>query len=278
MDWVFPLITLTLMEIVLGIDNIIFIAILAGRLPKEQQAKARSLGLLAALVMRILLLLSLGIVMKLTTPIFHLTDLGVPEAWVTSDHAAPAAEHPADEHASAGGHAPPPGANDVDGISGRDLMLLLGGLLLVGKTVLEIHHKIEGAHGEKHAIPAKVSFISVLAQIALFDIIFSIDSVLTAIGMAREIWVMVLAVILSIGVMLIFAGSISAFVDRHPTIKILALSFLILIGVLLIAEGVGTHLNKGYVYFAMAFSLVVEMINMRIRKGQGATPTILEHP
>jgi predicted tellurium resistance membrane protein TerC len=261
MDWIIPLVTLTAMEIVLGIDNIVFIAILTARLPEEQRAKARSVGLMLALVMRIALLFSLRWLLGLTQPLFELTDFGIPESWVVStDHPIPATA-PGD---AADSHGPPAGAHDINGISLRDLILLVGGLFLIGKSVTEIHHKIEG-HGAHGGTPVVANMRSVLIQIAILDIVFSLDSVITAVGMVKEIWVMVTAVILSIGVMLAASGSISAFVERHPTLKILALSFLILIGVLLVAEGVGTHVNKGYIYFAMAFSLVVEMINIRIR-------------
>lgn len=250
MEFVVPFVTLTAMEIVLGIDNIVFIAILVGRLPAEQQAKARSLGLIGAMVTRILLLMSITWVMGLTKPVFHLTDLGVPEAWVQHDGAL--------EKARAG-------HGDINGVSWKDLILLGGGFFLIWHSVREIHDKVEGkVHIDGHA-PKQVSFNSVLFQIALFDIIFSLDSVITAVGMAQHIEVMIAAVVAAMIVMLIFSGKISRFVDTHPTIKILALSFLILIGVLLLAEGIGTGMNKGYIYFAMAFSLVVEAINMRVR-------------
>lgn len=250
MDWMIPFITLTAMEIVLGIDNIVFIAILVGRLPVDQQARARSLGLLGALVTRILLLLSISWVMDLTNPVFQLTDLGIPQAWVAPDP----------------GHVPDKsGHGDINGVSWKDLILLTGGAFLIWHSVKEIHHKVEGPHEAGPATGGQLSFHAVLIQIALFDIIFSLDSVITAVGMVKQIGVMVFAVIAAMGVMLAFSGHISRFVDRHPTIKILALSFLILIGVLLVAEGLGTGMNKGYIYFAMAFSLVVELINMRLR-------------
>lgn len=237
MEWVIALVALTAMEIVLGIDNIVFIAIVATRLPPEQQNKARTLGLLLALGMRVLLLLTLKWILGLTQPLFSLDDIGIPERWL---------------------------GEEVNHISIRDLILFFGGLFLIAKSVNEIHHKVEG---DDHHRVAKVhaTFASVLLQIVLLDIIFSLDSVITAVGMAQDLWVMVTAVILSMCVMLAFAGRISAFVERHPTVKMLALSFLILIGVMLVAEGVGTHINKGYIYFAMAFSLVVEMLNIRVR-------------
>lgn len=256
MDWMIPFITLTAMEIVLGIDNIVFIAILVGRLPVEQQARARSLGLLGALVTRILLLLSISWVMNLTNPVFQLTELGIPQAWVVPDPA-----HVPDKS----------GHGDINGVSWKDLILLTGGAFLIWHSVKEIHHKVEGPHEAGPATGSKLSFHAVLIQIALFDIIFSLDSVITAVGMVKQIGVMVVAVIAAMGVMLAFSGHISRFVDRHPTIKILALSFLILIGVLLVAEGLGTGMNKGYIYFAMAFSLVVELINMRLRPSQVST-------
>ncbi|MEZ6068408.1 MAG: TerC family protein [Planctomycetaceae bacterium] len=286
MDWVAPLLTLTAMEIVLGIDNIVFITILTSRLPEHQRAKGRSIGLLLALGMRIILLFSLSWLMSLTQPVFHLTSLGVPASWVENEtpHAAAGTSHATtpggaaavtatDDAASSAhdAHSAPPELHDMNGISWRDLILLAGGLFLIGKSVTEIHHRIDGAGGHQ-AAPEAVSFRSALIQIALLDIIFSLDSVITAIGMAKQIWVMVTAVILSIGVMLAAAGSISRFVERHPTLKILALSFLILIGVLLVAEGAGTSVNKGYIYFAMAFSLVVEMINIRVRGASNLAP------
>ncbi len=219
------LLTLTLLEIVLGIDNIVFISILTGKLPPEHRSRAWRIGLTLAMVMRIGLLFALSWVMTLTAPLFAVL-----------------------EHE----------------VSGRDLILLGGGLFLIAKATWEIHDKLEGHEG--HGAPrATASFGSVLAQILLLDIVFSLDSVITAVGMARHIWVMITAVVISIGVMLMFAQAIGSFVERRPTVKMLALSFLILIGVLLVADGLGQHINKGYVYFAMAFSLVVEMLNLRLR-------------
>jgi predicted tellurium resistance membrane protein TerC len=247
---VVALLTLALMEIVLGIDNLVFIAILTAQLPREQQGRARRLGLIAALGMRILLLLSLNWVMKLDTPLFHLSDIGIPVEWLVDEEASEA-------HREV-----------VNGISVKDLILLAGGMFLIAKSVWEIHHKVDGKdHETKKQAPA--SFGAVLTQVALFDIIFSLDSVITAVGMARQIWVMIAAVIIAVGVMVAFANPVGRFVERHPTITILALSFLILIGMLLVAEGLGQHLDKGYIYFAMAFSLVVEMLNMRVRKQAG---------
>jgi predicted tellurium resistance membrane protein TerC len=217
--------TLTVLEIVLGIDNIVFISILAGKLRPEDRVRARKLGLSLAMIIRILLLLSITWVMGLTAPLFAM--LGYE-------------------------------------ISGRDLILLVGGLFLIGKSTLEIHEKLEGVEGHGSAKVAK-SFASVIIQILLLDIVFSLDSVITAVGMAEDVAVMILAVIIAVGVMLVSSGAISEFVDRHPTVKILALSFLLLIGVSLIGEGLDQHIPKGYIYFAMAFSVFVEMINLRIR-------------
>ncbi len=265
MDWLVPFVSLTAMEIVLGIDNIVFIAILVGKLPPEQQARARTLGLIGALVTRILLLMSISWVMKLTDPVFQLTDIGVPESWVSTDtgHAtAPGTASPTDAaHASD----PAAGHGDMNGISWKDIILLVGGGFLIWHSVIEIHDKVEGKHGIKVEGGGKTSFNATLLKIAVFDIIFSLDSVITAVGMASHIPVMIAAVVVAMLVMIVFAGKVSAFVDKHPTIKVLALSFLILIGVLLVAEGFGTGMNKGYIYFAMAFSLIVEVINMRIR-------------
>ena len=219
------LLTLTVLEIVLGVDNVIFISILAGKLPNNQQPRARRVGLILAMVMRILLLFSIAWIIKLTAP------------WFT-----------------------------VAGqeISGRDLILLLGGLFLLAKATHEIHDKLEGEEGHGSAKVA-ASFMSVIIQIMLLDIVFSLDSVITAVGMADDLAVMVAAVVIAVGVMMMSAGAISGFVDRHPTVKILALSFLILIGVSLIAEAFEQHIPKGYIYFAMAFSVFVEMINLRVR-------------
>jgi predicted tellurium resistance membrane protein TerC len=224
--WI-SLLSLTAMEIVLGIDNIIFISILAGKLPKEQQAKARSLGLTLALVMRLGLLLAISWIMRLTEPLFEVF-----------------------------GH----------GFSGRDLILLIGGLFLVGKAVYEIHDKLEVEHDKANGLSKGASFGMILFQILLLDMVFSLDSVITAVGMAPAISIMMIAMVIAVGVMLIFAGPIGGFVERHPTMKILALSFLLLIGVMLVVEAFGQHVSKGYIYFAMAFALLVELINMRLRK------------
>jgi predicted tellurium resistance membrane protein TerC len=220
------LLTLTALELVLGIDNIIFIAILASRLPKEQQAKARSLGLIGALVTRILFLLSIAWIMRLERPLFSVTEMD---------------------------------------FSGRDLILIIGGLFLIGKATYEIHSKLEGGHEEQKAAAAATSMAAVVAQIMVVDIVFSIDSVITAVGMVKQVWVMIVANVLALGVMLTAAGPISAFVDKHPTIKILALAFLVMIGGNLLVEGFGYHVPKGYTYFAMAFAIGVEMINLKLR-------------
>ncbi len=231
----FGLLTLTAMEIVLGIDNVIFLAIIAGKLPAEQQPRARKLGLTAALGTRILLLCTLSFLLGLTRPLFTLPDL--------------------------------PLLHDLEAreVSLRDLILLVGGLFLIGKSVLEMHEKVEsGAHGDEQMPASRTSFARVLAQIAIIDIVFSLDSVITAVGMVEELWVMIVAMVLAMLVMLVFSGYISDFVARHPTLKVLALSFLVLIGVMLTAEALGQHMDKGYIYFAMAFAVAVEMINLRI--------------
>jgi predicted tellurium resistance membrane protein TerC len=239
--WI-SLLTLTLLEIVLGIDNVIFISILAGKLPKDQQPKARKLGLSLALVTRILLLCSITWLMKLTTDLFTLPVL-------------------------------------KEGISGKDLILLVGGLFLIGKSVVEIHEKLEGEEGHANPTKAKTKFAAVIVQILILDIVFSLDSVITAVGMANNIWVMVTAVIIALGVMLVFAGTISDFVNRHPTLKMLALSFLILIGVTLVGESLGQHIPKGYIYFSMAFAFGVEMLNLKLRsKSQSDHPVELRSP
>ncbi len=218
--------TLTGLEVVLGIDNIVFIAILTGKLPKEKQASARTIGLALAMMMRVALLLSLTWVMSLTSPLFSVLN------------------HP---------------------ISGRDLILLIGGLFLLAKATTEIHHKLEGIEAGKE-VKKSVSYGGVLFQVALLDIIFSLDSVITAVGMAQQIWIMVVAVVIAVIIMMVFSGAVVHFIEKHPTFKMLALSFLLMIGAMLIIEGVGQHINKGYIYFAMAFSLFVEILNIRIRK------------
>ncbi|HEY0939471.1 MAG TPA: TerC family protein [Steroidobacter sp.] len=219
--------TLTALEIVLGIDNIIFISILVGRLPPAQRARGRTFGLALAMLTRILLLLSITWVMGLSDELFSVMGRGV---------------------------------------SGRDLILFGGGLFLLAKSTLEIHSSLEGESEHREAGNGGASFMSVILQIAVIDIVFSLDSVITAVGMADHVEVMIAAVIVAVLLMMFMAGPISDFVDRHPTIKMLALSFLILIGVALIGEGLGFHIPKGYIYFAMAFSVAVEMLNMRLRK------------
>jgi len=237
------LVTLSAMEIVLGIDNIIFLAIVAGKLPEEKQPQARRIGLIAALGTRILLLLSLSFLLGLTRPVFTIPDL--------------------------------PYFHDLEAreVSLRDLILLAGGLFLLYKSVREMHEKLEAAREgtqEQVNLPKTSSFGAVLVQIAVLDIVFSLDSVITAVGMVDEVWVMIVAMVIAMFVMMIFAGSISNFVGRHPTIKVLALAFLILIGVMLVAESLGQHINKGYIYFAMAFAVVIEMVNMRLRRKPAA--------
>lgn len=227
------LLTLTALEIVLGIDNIVFIAILTGKLSPAQQPRARFLGLAGAMVMRIGLLLTLGWIMGLTKPLFTLGAFG----WENT-------------------------------ISGRDLVLLLGGAFLIAKSTMEIHERTEGSVGHTLRERKAVSFASIIVQIMLLDIVFSLDSVITAVGMANEVAIMVAAVMIAVGVMMLFAGSISRFVEKHPTIKMLALSFLLLIGMMLVAEGFGVHVPKGYVYSAMAFSLFVELLNIRAHKAK----------
>ncbi len=220
------LVTLTALEIVLGIDNIIFISILTGKLPEERREKARLIGLGLAMITRILLLFSLTWIMRLTSPLFTVFD---------------------------------------NAISGRDIILILGGLFLLAKSTLEIHEKLEAEEGHSSA-RAAASYGGVLLQIMLLDIVFSLDSVITAIGMANQLVIMVAAVVIAVGFMMLSSGQISRFVERHPTVKVLALSFLLLIGVALIADGLDLHIPKGYIYFAMAFSVFVEMLNIRIRR------------
>jgi predicted tellurium resistance membrane protein TerC len=242
MDWLLDpqvwiaFLTLTVLEVVLGIDNVVFIAILVDKLPTAQQGKARLIGLLLAMLMRIALLFSLSWILGLTAPLFTI--------WQT--------------------------------VSGRDLILLLGGLFLIAKSTYEIHHKLEGEEGHASA-RVTASLASVLVQIILLDIVFSLDSVITAVGMTNRLGIMITAVIVAVLFMMVFAGAISAFVNRHPTVKILALSFLLLIGTTLIIEGLHQHISKGYIYFAMAFSVFVEMLNLRLRRQQGA-PLHLHQP
>ncbi len=223
--WI-ALLSLTILEIVLGIDNVVFISILASKLPAHQQLRARRLGLALAMVTRILLLLSIAWIIRLTAPLFSV--LG-------------------------------------NEISGRDLILIIGGLFLLGKATHEIHDRLEGEEGKSDA-KVKASFQSVILQIAALDVVFSLDSVITAVGMVRQVEVMIAAVVIAVIVMMISVEPISRFVEAHPTVKMLALSFLLLIGVMLVAEGFDTHIPKGYVYFAMGFSVFVEALNIRVRK------------
>ena len=242
MDWLadpqawIALATLTALELVLGIDNIVFISILAGRLPQAERPKARKIGMAMAMGTRILLLLSLSWIMKLTAPLFGIL-----------------------------GHQ----------VSGRDLILLTGGLFLLFKATREIHERLEGEEGSA-AAGARASFVRVVIQIAILDLVFSLDSVITAVGMVDRIGIMISAVVLSVALMLLFSNSVAGFVERHPTVKMLALSFLLLIGVTLLADGLHFHIPKGYVYFSMAFSLFVEILNLRMRKK--AKPVKLHNP
>jgi len=230
--WI-ALLTLTVLEIVLGIDNIVFISILTGKLRPEQRQRANQLGLSLAMGIRILLLLSITWVMGLKEPLFHLFERG---------------------------------------LSGRDLILIIGGLFLIAKSTHEIHANLEGAESQAKE-GAAASFASTIVQILLLDIVFSLDSVITAVGMANDVSIMIIAVVVAVGVMLIAARAISGFVQRHPTVKMLALAFLLLIGVSLMADGFGQHIEKGYIYFAMGFSVFVEMINLRVR-GKSAPVTL----
>lgn len=234
--WI-SLISLTILEIVLGIDNIVFISILSGKLPVDQQKKARQIGLALAMITRVLLLLSITWVMSLTAPLFNMGE------WIGLE----------------GGS-----WSEKLAISGRDLILLVGGLFLIYKSTSEIHEKLEGAEHES-GTPKVHSFSGVIAQILILDIVFSLDSVITAVGMADEVGVMIAAVIIAVAVMLVSASAISSFVNKHPTVKMLALSFLLLIGVSLIAESLDQHIPKGYIYFAMAFSVMVEMLNLKMK-------------
>jgi predicted tellurium resistance membrane protein TerC len=266
MELVIALLALTAMEIVLGIDNIVFITIVSAKLPKHQQPLARRLGLGLALVTRLLLLCALFYMVhdkQFQKPVFELTDLGIPQVLIERMSTTEMAAHSALdsevidtinlEH-----------FNESNDISWKDIILFLGGLFLVGKSVYEIHDEF-GASGEYEVNPTRKLFVGVLIQIALLDVVFSLDSVITAVGMVDEIWVMVAAIIMAVIVMLIFAEPVSRFVENHPTLKMLALSFLILIGVMLVAEGVGAHMDKGYIYFAMFFALLVEVLNIAIR-------------
>lgn len=235
-DGLAALVTLTVLEVVLGIDNVIFISILAGKLPAADQERARRLGLLGAMIMRILLLMSIAWIVRLTQPLFTVFD------------------HP---------------------FSGRDLILATGGLFLIYKATHEIHDRLEGAEGHVTARVAP-TFAAVIGQIMVLDIVFSLDSVITAVGMADDLSVMIAAVVIAVGIMMFSAGTVSSFVERHPTVKVLALSFLLLIGCSLIADGFGVHIPKGYIYFAMGFSVFVEAINLRSHSK--TTPVKLHEP
>lgn len=247
-QWIVGLLALSAMEIVLGIDNIVFLSIVTAKLPRASQPTARRVGLALALLMRVGLLLTIRWIMKLDQPLFHLDDLGIPRNWIQGlDH-----------------------SEAIRGISAKDLILLLGGMFLIGKSVCEIHEKIEHTARE---IPTQggTTLVSAIFQIVVLDLVFSLDSVITAVGMVDDIWVMIVAVVVAMTVMLVFAQPIGDFVARHPTITMLALSFLIMIGVMLVAEGLGTHINKNYIYFAMAFAFVVEMLNLRLRQRGGGS-------
>ena len=251
MDWItnpeiwIGLFTLTVLEIVLGIDNVVFISIMAGKLPQGQQAKARQTGLGLALITRVLLLCGLAWMVRLTKPLFHIPAF----AFLREPHT----------------------------VSGRDLILLCGGLFLIWKSTHEIHDKLEGEDGSASS-RVTPKFVNVVIQILLLDIVFSLDSVITAVGMARQLGVMIAAVIIALIFMLIFAGRISDFIHRHPTLKMLALSFLLLIGCALIAEGFHKEIPKGYIYFAMAFSVGVESLNIRMRARHKLPPLELKQP
>jgi len=248
-DSLISLLTLSVLEIVLGIDNIVFISIMAGKLPANKQKKARRLGLTLAMFVRILLLLSISWIMSLTRTLFNVGDwIGIQnEKWL-----------------------------EATAISGRDLILLIGGLFLIYKSTAEIHEKLEGG-GHESANPKPISFTQTIIQILLLDIVFSLDSVITAVGMADHIQIMIAAVIIAVGVMVLASEVISNFVDKHPTVKMLALSFLLLIGVSLIAESFEQHIPKGYIYFAMAFSVFIEMLNLKM-KSKSSKPVKLHQP
>lgn len=251
MEWIsnpeiwISLVTLTVLEVILGIDNIIFISILAGKLPESQQARARQTGLSLALITRVLLLCGLAWMVRLTQPLFHIPTLGI--------------------------------LHEPHAVSGRDLILIAGGLFLLWKSTHEIHDKLEGEDGEVTS-RVRPAFVSVVVQILLLDIVFSLDSVITAVGMARQLGVMIAAVVLALVFMLFFAGRISAFIHRHPTLKMLALGFLLLIGCALVAEGFHREIPKGYIYFAMAFSVMVEGLNIRMRAKQKPKPVEFREP
>ena len=248
-DALISLFTLTLMEIILGIDNIVFISIVAGKLPEAQQPRARNLGLLMALGFRIALLLSINWIVQLTDPVFNLGDIfGLP----LNEHL----HHSFD-------------------LSWRDIILIAGGIFLMVKTVSEMHHKLEGIEGSGEGTKGRASFFQIVLQIIALDIVFSFDSILTAVGLADDVRIMIIAVVISLGIMLIAAGPISRFINERPTMKMLALSFLLLIGFMLVAEGFEQHVDKGYIYFAMAFSFLVELLNSRLRNKKEVEPVQL---
>ncbi len=276
-DWLFALISLTAMEIVLGIDNIIFITILVSKLPSEKQRFARWIGLMAALGTRLLLLFTLAWLAGMPSPIFKWSDLGVPAHWLKPEVTVDSKEKkglraeitpkeiPMTEERAELEY------QNKNEVSLRDLILILGGLFLIVKSTMEIHNKFIES-GRQHQEPPAINSLSmIIFQIAIIDIVFSLDSVITAVGMAKQVWVMMTAIIISMGVMLASAASIGDFVSRHPTIKMLALSFLILIGVMLLVDGFGQHIDRGYVYFAMGFSFVVELLNLKQRNNYIST-------
>jgi predicted tellurium resistance membrane protein TerC len=238
MEWIVPLITLVLLEVVLGLDNVIFISIVAGRLPAHQQQKARRLGLILAMVLRLGLLAIISLILKLQGNIFTIFSIG---------------------------------------ISGKDLILIAGGLFLIYKSSTEIHHKMEGEDGDTSKDIKATSFRSVIVQILILDLVFSIDSIITAVGMVDQLWIMYTAVIITVGIMLFASEPISKFVNNHPAFKMLALSFLLLIGVSLIAEGLDFHIPKGYIYFSMGFALLVDVLQMRMKKTASAPVRTHEH-
>ncbi len=243
MTWIAPLLTLTAMEIVLGIDNILFLSILVAGLPVDMRTRARAIGLSLALGARVALLLGIRWVMTLDKPLFHWSSMGfIPEAWVK--------------------------ARTVDAVTGRDLVLLSGGLFLIGKAVTEIHKKTAGIDDSPDSSSKRTSFPAAIAQIVAIDLVFSLDSVISAIGMAQETWIMIVAMLVAVSFMAFFSGKVSSFIDANPTFRMLALAFLVMIGVLLLAEGLGTHIDKAYIYAAMVFALIVEVLNMRARKGE----------
>ena len=254
---IIALVALTLMEIVLGIDNIVFISVVTSRLPEKDQPSARRIGLAAAMGTRILLLLTIFWIMKLTQGAFTLESFGIATDWLKQE-----ANH------------------EINVVTWKDLILVAGGLFLINSSVREIHAKMEGESHDQASI-APATFRGVIFQIAVLDIIFSLDSVITAVGMAEALWVMITAVVLAVAVMMVFSGMIARFVERHMTVKMLALSFLLLIGVTLVADGLGTEISKGYIYFAMGFALAVEVINLRARakaKKRTKKETDGEHP